>query len=303
MLGSSFHHPSIIPASPLEPAWLKLRIARGTAHRSSQHPNIPRPIARNLYAASLPALAVAPRSPTFPDDPAVALPASLPEMADLLGSSLDRGLPGLPAQMAMVPRNRAMTGLPVEDYRRAAVLIALYRDGEDRQWRLPLILRTEDGRVHSGQVSLPGGRLREGETDEAGALREAQEEVGLDPGRVNVVGRLTPVPIPVSRHLVVPVLGLIKGEGRANDLPWSVSLQEREVQDLFTIDMFQLLDPRLRRRETRDTVAGPMEVPYFAFQGHKVWGATAIILAELSSIVQELDAEYTARLTHLQRNE
>jgi len=230
-------------------------------------------------------------------------------MADSLRSNLAQGLPGLTAQMEMVPRDRAMTGLPVESYRRAAVLIALFHDGET--WRLPLILRTEDGRVHSGQVSLPGGRLKVGETDEEGALREAREEVGLDPARVTIIGRLTPVPIPVSRHLVVPVLGLIASDGvgeastgvaqvrvpassrsledRGWDrLPWSVSLQEREVQDLFTIDLDQLLDPRLREREMKETVAGPMEVPYFAFRGHKVWGATAIILAELSSIVHGL---------------
>lgn len=230
-------------------------------------------------------------------------------MAGLLRSSLERGLPGLAAQMEMVPRDRAMTGLPVGSYRRAAVLIAMYPADDD--WRLPLILRTRDGRVHSGQVSLPGGRLKAGETDEEGALREVREEVGLEPSKLEVIGKLSPVPIPVSRHLVVPVLGLIKDDGmnnvapgqaqakapvacstkyRRNDeiLPWPVRLQKREVQDLFTIELGALVDPRLRYWEMRKTVAGPMKVPYFAFGGHKVWGATAIILAELSSIFQSL---------------
>ncbi len=226
-------------------------------------------------------------------------PPRYEDMYATLGTALNAGLPGLEAQMPMVPKERAMTGLPTRDYRHAAVLIALFR--QSGQWRFPLILRTEDGRAHGGQVSLPGGRLKEGEIDEAGALREAQEEIGLDPSRVRVLGRLSPVPIPVSRHLVVPVLGMLEtgrlkapeGEVRTQGdpkrgLPWPLRLQESEVQDLFTITLEELLDPALRHREVMETVVGPMEVPFFCFYGHRVWGATAIILSELSFIARGL---------------
>lgn len=201
-------------------------------------------------------------------------------MVAALRFRLARGLPGLEAQIEMVPQGRAMEGLPVEEYRRAAVLVTLYR--HMGHWRFPLILRTDTGRIHSGQVSLPGGRNRPEETDEAAALREAHEEIGLDPKQVEVLGRLTPVPIPVSHHLVQPVVGLM----RAPPPEWRP--QPSEVQAVFSVTLAQVLDPALRRCEVMETVVGPLQVPYFAFDGHKVWGATAIILAELNQVLKGL---------------
>ena len=211
------------------------------------------------------------------------IPHDPEELAAALLNRLARGLPGLNAQKPMVPRDRPMTGLPVEEYRRAAVLIALYRAGGS--WRLPLILRTDSGRYHSGQVSFPGGRLKPRETDEQAALREAHEEIGLAPAAVEVIGQLTPVPIPVSRHQVQPVLGLLAAP------PERWRPQPSEVEVVFTVTVDNLLDPSLRRAETMETVAGPMKVPYYALGGHKVWGATAIILAELAEIIEGISQE------------
>ena len=81
----------------------------------------------------------------------------------------------------------------------------------DGAWHLPLTLRGSTLRHHTGQVSLPGGRVDEGETFETAALRETFEEVGVDPGAVDVLGRLTPLHIPVSGHLLHPVVGVDGG--------------------------------------------------------------------------------------------
>lgn len=169
-----------------------------------------------------------------------------------------------------------MKGLPIKSYTRAAVLIALFPG--PKGWSFPLILRTEGGHYHSGQMGLPGGRLKAGETDEQAALREAQEEVGLDPDEVEVVGCLSQVPIPVSEHLVMPHLGLMKREPE-----WV--LQASEVAELHKIPLAELLEQRNLQQMTMDTREGERRVPYFALDGQKVWGATAIMLAELRALL------------------
>jgi len=185
-------------------------------------------------------------------------------------------LPGPRAQLAMAPDGRVIDLAAARDYRRAAVLVALFPAPVG--WRFPLMVRAAGG-VHSRQVALPGGVREPGESPEATALREAAEEVGLDPAAVELLGRLTPLPIPASAMLVTPVVGVLKTEPA-----WRA--QPREVAEVFTVPLAALHDPALRRRERRVFDGGEVLVPHYALGGHKVWGATAMMLAELAALLK-----------------
>lgn len=196
-------------------------------------------------------------------------------------------LPGLAAQQRMAPVGR----LDREDYdpqpadaRRSAVLIALYEGesaaGSTINIAIPAIIRATDGSAHSGQIALPGGRAEQDDVFPVGtALREAQEEINLDPESLRVLGSLTPLYIPVSNFTVTPVLAECLG-GR---LP-NVSPDGKEVASILPLSL-DLLDAGVAEAPF-DTAAGRLIAPCFAVPDragdiHRVWGATAMILSEL----------------------
>ena len=193
-----------------------------------------------------------------------------------LRARLADSLPGVAAWRDMAPGNRAFPP-DMAGYRDAAVLLALFpRDGA---WRLPLIVRTDDEGIHAGQVALPGGALESGESPEAGALRETQEETGLAPADTELLGRLSPLPIPISRFRVTPVVATL-----ASEPVWR--LDGREVASLFSIPLAALRDGALRCSEQREFGGEPIAIPYFALGDEKVWGATAMVLAELAALLE-----------------
>ena len=189
----------------------------------------------------------------------------------------------------MAPRPRPgwdPTSLP-EGLRDAAGLVLVYpRDGE---LYVPLTLRGSSLRHHTGQVSLPGGRVDPGESIEEAALREADEEVGLAAGAVELLGRLTPLHVPVSGHLLHPVVGM------ALERP-AFRVAEAEVERLIEVPLAHLRRPdqvgwEQRQRERPPTVT--MDVPFFDVDGARVWGATAMILAEFLAVMTEVEAAGT----------
>lgn len=200
-------------------------------------------------------------------------------IADLAAILQADDLPGFAGQQVMMPAGRNIITQVEPDYHNltsAAVLIALFPKA--RSWHFPLIRRVVDGFAHSGQIALPGGRVETGETIDEAALREAEEEVGLVRDGVGILGRLSPLPIPVSGFLVHPVVGVLKSEPRW--LP-----QPGEVADIFTVSVDDLLNESNRTTEIRHFREKPYTVPYFHFKPHKVWGATAMILAEFERLL------------------
>lgn len=166
----------------------------------------------------------------------------------------------------------------------AAVLVPLYYS--DATWNVLFTQRTDHVDVHPGQVSFPGGRIERSDGGAIGAaLREAEEEIGLDPSWVDVLGRMDDF-LTVTHFTVTPVVGVI---------PWPFDLRPNpiEVAAAFGVSLRWLADPSNRRSSSQPspTGEGNVTVHFFEpYEGHVIWGATARITLRLLDLV-ELVAE------------
>jgi 8-oxo-dGTP pyrophosphatase MutT (NUDIX family) len=173
--------------------------------------------------------------------------------------------PGEPLLEGDLPEVRAEACIP------AAVLIAVTDRPEPG---VILTVRRDHMRTHAGQVAFPGGRIDPGEDAVAAALREAQEEIALDPSQVEVVGALAPYRT-VTGYEVTPVLGVV-----APDLP--LHPHEFEVADWFEAPLAYLLDPANHQR--RSALFAGKERHYYEidWNGRRIWGATAAMTINLA---------------------
>lgn len=190
----------------------------------------------------------------------------------ILRAALAAELPGAEAHVRMAPQPRPgwRAGEVPEASRDAAALLCLYpKDGEPH---LVLTVRAVLPH-HSGQVSLPGGAREPGETIEQAAVREAAEEIGVDPGSLRLVGGLTPLHIPVSGFTLHPVVAVSYARP---DFLGAAS----EVARIIEVPLDSLTNGRSLRctRAVRDGVE--FDMPYFDLDGEVVWGATAMVLSE-----------------------
>lgn len=158
----------------------------------------------------------------------------------------------------------------------SAVLVPVYRDG-DGTLRIVLVVRTEHGR-HGGQVALPGGIHGARDADLlATALREAREEVGIEPGAVRVLATLPAVDT-TTGYLITPFLARVPEP----PAPWP--RQEREIAEVLSVAVADLVRPDLRAEETWVLPGWPRgrRVPFVRIGPHKLWGATYRILDPLA---------------------
>jgi 8-oxo-dGTP pyrophosphatase MutT (NUDIX family) len=164
-------------------------------------------------------------------------------------------------------------GLPLTDPVPAAVLCALFEEDGDT-W-VVLTRRSSRLRSHTGEVAFPGGRLDATETLEAAALREAEEEVGIDPATVEVIGRLSPLSTMTSRAVITPFVGVLVGRPRLRPNP-------AEVDRAFGVALSELMAPGVYHEERWGLGDGADRgIHFFDLDGDTVWGATAKMLRDL----------------------
>jgi 8-oxo-dGTP pyrophosphatase MutT (NUDIX family) len=200
--------------------------------------------------------------------------SSLEQLETNLRQRLAGTLPGLEAQrrfMPTPPRTGWKPGEFPSDARIAAGLLLLY-PGE-RGASIPLTVRASHLKRHAGQISLPGGATDEGETLVQAALREAHEEIGVDPARVRILGQLTPVHVLVSGFTLHPIVGI------SDECP-DFRPAAHEVEQVIEVSIEDLQDASNIRHGTRTREGVAIEYPYFDLRGSHVWGATAMILGE-----------------------
>lgn len=197
-------------------------------------------------------------------------------------NAYSKGLPGEAAQYTMAPFNRPFKEVALKANptpRESAVLVLGYE--KDKIAHIVLTQRPTYEGAHSGQISFPGGKKET--TDQSlmhTALREANEEIGLLQNHIDVIGEMTSLYIPPSGFLVYPYLA-IATENQ------TFIRNQREVASIIELPVTDLLDNGNQSSFKFPVGAGKLMVdaPCFIFSGHKVWGATAMILAELKAIL------------------
>ena len=189
-------------------------------------------------------------------------------LAERLGAALSTP-PAQPPLEGDLAELTSATGVP------AAVLIAITDRAEPG---VILTVRREHLRTHAGQVAFPGGRIDEGEDALAAALREADEELGLPPDAVELVGAIEDYRT-VTGYIVTPVIGVIPP-----DLP--LYPHEHEVADWFEGPLAHLLDPANQHRKSALFQGRERHYYEIMWDGRRTWGATAAMIVNLSRRLQ-----------------
>jgi 8-oxo-dGTP pyrophosphatase MutT (NUDIX family) len=205
----------------------------------------------------------------------------LRDIEELLRGRLSGTLPGIEAQMRFAPvpaHSGWRAGHFPPQARRAAALLLLYPASSGPA--VALTVRSSALARHPGQISLPGGATDPGETLAQAALREASEEVGVDPAGVRVLGELTPVHVLVSGFTLHPVVGVTDRRPDFRAAPG-------EVEQILEVSLHDLRDASRIRQGTRIREGIAVEYPYFDLLGHQVWGATAMVLGEFICLLAD----------------
>lgn len=205
---------------------------------------------------------------------------------EYLSRRLEKPLPGLHSQLRMAPTplsegpTRELEAPP--HAKKSSVLILLF---PNEKGRLELILTLRSSDIdHGGQISLPGGRSDERESHVETALRETEEEVGIKPENIEILGFLSDLYVSHSNNLVKPVVGYLP------EIP-ELKPNPAEVEEAFTIEVKSLAAKKNLTVENWDLKKYSYEVPYWDVHEVPLWGATAMILHELLDLYREFSEE------------
>ena len=205
------------------------------------------------------------------------------KIAEQIKERLKKPLPGNEAHLTTRIKTKSEVTFPntQETARPAAVLILLFPFEDEIQFFLTK--RTEDVEHHKGQISLPGGIRENEESLNDTALRETKEEVGIDSTKIIISGSLTPFFLPGTGYSVHPFIGWCKKKP-------STKIHDVEVNQLFSVSITELMDEKILQTEQWNSRGYDAIVPYYNFGKCKVWGATAAILSEFKSILEDISS-------------
>ena len=212
-------------------------------------------------------------------------PALIEDLARILATTDLEDLPGSAAQRHMAPSNRTLTPEPGVTPRQSAILMLLYPSIEEGEREIEMLFTVRAPTLghHSGEISFPGGGAEcVDNTLRQTALREVEEELGIPPGAIHILGKLTPLYIPPSRNLVHPFVGWMPA------LP-PLDPDPREVAEVLRAPLAHLLDPQnigvhAWRRNGRMHTAPCYQIDH----REPIWGATAMMLSELLALIEKI---------------
>ena len=202
------------------------------------------------------------------------------ELIERLKGAFDKELPGMESHLKMTPFRKMTNDIPV-NRREGAVMMMIYpKNGE---LYFPLIQRQEYKGVHSNQVSFPGGKVEEfDENLYHTALRETEEEIGINKAEINKIGEMSQIYIPPSNFLVSAFLTFHQ------ELPQFIK-EEKEVKEILEIPVSSVLDSNnIKSTKVEIGNGQKLTTPYFDLHEKVVWGATAAILSEFKAIFNGL---------------
>ena len=195
-------------------------------------------------------------------------------------------LKGAPTQLKMAPpfrkelleHNKSL----IKEAKKAAVMALFYPNKVNETYLVFIVRKSYDG-VHSGQIGFPGGKPEPEDVNlEQTALRETWEEIGVKSNKVDMVCALTNLYIPPSNFNVYPFIGCSASTPK-------FKLQPSEVESIVEIPVQKLLDDSFQTYTKVSTSYGPtVQVPAFNFDGHIIWGATAMILIEIVDMIKDI---------------
>lgn len=197
-----------------------------------------------------------------------------------LKEALAGDLPGQNSHRKMLPPGRRLKIVDQElsVVRQSSVLLLLFPEGD--QLYICLTKRPSTMKHHPGQISFPGGKL-EKDDDSAlvAALREAREEVGIDPSSVEILGKLSDLYVEVSQFSIQPFLAWA-------DMKPEFNVNYDEVEALILLPLEHVMEDNIIAETEMETVTGRLPIKYYPFNNEIIWGATAMILSELVEILK-----------------
>ena len=158
----------------------------------------------------------------------------------------------------------------------SAVLILLFPN--NNTFNFILTLRSKKVETHKGQISLPGGAQEQNESLEKTALRETEEEIGVSPETIELIGRLSTLYVPFSGFDIHPYVGW------ATEMP-EINISVEEVDKIISVPVTELIDSNNLRIKNTSLRGIPVKMPYFNLKNEIVWGATSMILSEFKQLI------------------
>ena len=194
-----------------------------------------------------------------------------------LKKRINTNLPGKDShkKMKISYRNEKKNSFNINMAKPAAVLLLLFPD--NKKICFYLTKRTEKLKYHKGQISLPGGSNEKGESLLDTALRETEEEIGVNKNEISILGQITPLFIPVTGFMMTPFIGFTSKEP-------IIKLDSMEVEELFSVNILDLInnDKLITHRQLNGR---DVTIPYFNLNNQQVWGATSMVLSEFKDML------------------